>query len=50
MENKNNPSISAIMPVYNGVGFLERSLPPLVSMLEKKEILELIVIDDGSTD
>ena len=45
-----NKAISVIMPVYNGVGFLEKSLPPLVQMLEKKEILELIIIDDGSTD
>ncbi len=50
MENQNDHSISVIMPVFNGVGFLERSLPPLVAMLDKKEILELIVIDDGSLD
>lgn len=48
--NKTNPTISIIMPVYNGIGFLEKSLPPLVSMLHKGEVLELIVIDDGSLD
>jgi glycosyltransferase involved in cell wall biosynthesis len=50
MGNKNNQDISVIMPVYNGIGFLEKSLPPLVAMLNKKEIQELIVIDDGSLD
>lgn len=50
MDNKNNQDISVIMPVYNGIGFLEQSLPPLVAMLDNKEILELIVIDDGSLD
>lgn len=50
MENQSNQKISIIMPVYNGIGFLEQSLPPLVAMLERKEILELIVIDDGSLD
>ena len=46
----NGQNISVIMPVYNGIGFLEKSLPPLVAMLDRKEILELIVIDDGSLD
>jgi len=46
----NGQNISVIMPVYNGIGFLEKSLPPLVAMLDRKEILELIVIDDGSQD
>ncbi|MBL4743047.1 MAG: glycosyltransferase family 2 protein [Cycloclasticus sp.] len=48
--NKSDPTISIIMPVYNGIGFLERSLPPLASMLQKGDVLELIVIDDGSLD
>ena len=48
--NETNKKISVIMPVYNGVGFLEKSLPPLVEMLDAKEIIELIIIDDGSTD
>lgn len=43
-------NISVIMPVYNGIGFLEQSLPPLIAMLDKNEIQELIVIDDGSLD
>lgn len=43
-------SISAIMPVYNGVDFIEKSLPPLVEMYRRGEIHEVIVVDDGSTD
>ncbi|MFK7976856.1 MAG: glycosyltransferase family 2 protein [Halioglobus sp.] len=43
-------TISVVMPVYNGMGFIEKSLPPLQRMLEKGEILEIIVVDDGSTD
>jgi glycosyltransferase involved in cell wall biosynthesis len=51
MKNKKRDlTISIIMPVYNGIGFLEKSLPPLAAMLEKKEVIELIVIDDGSLD
>lgn len=50
MATTKNHSISVIMPVYNGIGFIEKSLPPIVAMLEEKKIEELIVIDDGSTD
>lgn len=42
--------ISVIMPVYNGTHFIPRSLPPLIEMARAGEILEVIVIDDGSTD
>jgi glycosyltransferase involved in cell wall biosynthesis len=42
--------ISVIMPVYNGAEFIIHSLPPLLAMQERAEILEVIVIDDGSTD
>lgn len=38
------------MPAYNAAGYIERSLPPLVGMLHNNAILEVIVIDDGSTD
>lgn len=48
--NEKKLTISIIMPVYNGMGFLEKSLPPLVHLLETGDILELIVIDDGSVD
>lgn len=43
-------SISVIMPVFNGTGFLSDSLPPLIDMQRCSEVLEVIVIDDGSTD
>ena len=42
--------ISVIMPVYNGAQFILRSLPALLAMQQRGEILEVIVIDDGSTD
>ena len=38
------------MPVYNGAEFIPQSLPPLVDMMHRGEILEVIVVDDGSTD
>jgi glycosyltransferase involved in cell wall biosynthesis len=44
------PQISAIMPVFNGAAYLRTSLPPLSKMLERGEIVELMVVNDGSTD
>ncbi|MEM9257284.1 MAG: glycosyltransferase family 2 protein [Pseudomonadota bacterium] len=44
------PDISVIMPVYNGVEFIRSSLPPLIAMQQRGEVLEVIVVDDGSTD
>jgi glycosyltransferase involved in cell wall biosynthesis len=43
-------AVSIIMPVYNGRDFIVRSLPPLVAMQQRGEVLELIVVDDSSTD
>jgi glycosyltransferase involved in cell wall biosynthesis len=43
-------SISVIMPVYNGVDFIKESLPPLIDMQKRGEVLEVIVVDDTSTD
>lgn len=43
-------SVSVIMPVYNGAEFIVQSLPPLLAMERRGEILEVIVVDDGSTD
>jgi GT2 family glycosyltransferase len=43
------PSVSAIVPVYNGRTYLEKSLPPLIALLGK-ELVEVIVVDDSSTD
>lgn len=44
------PAVSVIMPVYNGAAFIPLSLPPLIAMMQRGEILEVIVIDDGSSD
>ena len=49
-DDKSPVGISVIMPVYNGAEFLPLSLPPLVWMQHRGEILEVIVVDDGSTD
>ncbi len=38
------------MPVYNGTAFLPLSLPPLIEMLRRGELSEVIVVDDTSTD
>jgi GT2 family glycosyltransferase len=43
------PTFSVVMPVYNARHYLERSLPPL-SGVEDPRLIELIVVDDGSTD
>ena len=42
--------ISIIMPVYNGVEFIVKSLPPLIEMQRRGEVREVIVVDDSSTD
>ena len=42
------PSISVIVPVYNGAGFLRQSLEALACSTVKP--LEVIVVDDCSTD
>lgn len=38
------------MPVFNGAAFLPTSLPPLAAMLLRGEIVELLIVNDGSTD
>ena len=48
MADINNQDMNVILPVYYGVEFLEQSLPPLIATLDKKELQELIVIDDIS--
>ncbi len=42
--------ISAVMPAYDAAKFLPRSLPSLVAMAQQGEVLEVIVVDDGSKD
>lgn len=48
--SSNSLTISVIMPVYNGVEFMEKSLPPLMAMQRRGEVVEVIVVDDSSTD
>jgi len=43
-------TISVIVPAYNAAHYLEKSLPPLLAMRERGEILEVIVVDDCSPD
>lgn len=43
-------TISVIMPVFNGADYIVQSLPPLIAMRDRGEILEVIVVDDVSTD
>ena len=48
MLNKSGPEVSVLMPVHNGDQFLKLSVN---SILEQSfSNLELIVLDDGSTD
>lgn len=42
--------ISVIMPAYNAAHYLEVSLPPLIEMRERGEIVEVLVVDDCSPD
>lgn len=42
------PKISVIMPVYNGIRFLDRALQSILEQTEKD--FEFIIIDDGSTE
>jgi glycosyltransferase involved in cell wall biosynthesis len=48
MNKKRNPSISIILPVYNGLGFLEISLSSVLKQYFSN--FELLIIDDASTD
>jgi len=45
-----NPKVSVILPVYNGEGKILGKLKNLLSLDYPKELLEIIVVSDGSTD
>jgi glycosyltransferase involved in cell wall biosynthesis len=47
---RSRPSISVVMPAYNAMQFLPRSLPPLIELMRRKAVREVLVVDDGSTD
>ncbi|MEO8485004.1 MAG: glycosyltransferase [Betaproteobacteria bacterium] len=44
------PSVSVIVPVFDGEAVLRGSLAPLAGFARRGAIAELIVVDDGSTD
>jgi cellulose synthase/poly-beta-1,6-N-acetylglucosamine synthase-like glycosyltransferase len=44
------PSVSIVLPAYNEGVYLEHSLKTLLSLDYPKDKLEIIVVDDGSTD
>jgi glycosyltransferase involved in cell wall biosynthesis len=44
------PTISVIMPAFNAAQYMERSLPPLIEMLERGTVSEVLVVDDCSTE
>jgi len=44
------PKVSVIVPVYNGVNYLKNCLNSLKNLDYPKNRLEIIVVDDGSTD
>jgi hypothetical protein len=48
--NPRRVSISVIMPVYNGVRYIMKSLPPLIEAQQRGELQEVIVVDDSSSD
>ncbi|MFI8378750.1 glycosyltransferase [Leeuwenhoekiella sp. NPDC079379] len=48
MNNKNNAFVSAIIPAYNAVNHLTRAIDSLLN--QSKPLLEIIIVDDGSTD
>ncbi len=43
-------TISVIMPAFRAEHLLPRVLPPLIGMLERGEVAEVIVVDDQSPD
>ncbi len=46
----NNYLISTIMPTYNGKKLLKNSINSIINQSIGFENIELIIVDDGSTD
>jgi len=42
--------ISVVMPVYNALSYIKKSLQPLLAMQQRGEIDEIIIVDDHSSD
>lgn len=47
-EGKSSPLVSVVMPVHNGVPYLEKCIESVVS--QKYEPLEIVIVDDASSD
>lgn len=47
--DENVCTLSVVMPVYNGLEYLKQSLPALLAAKDEA-MLEVLVVDDGSTD
>ncbi len=43
-------TISVVVPLFNSAPLLERVLTPLAAAAKRGEILEILIVDDGSTD
>ena len=52
MKPKNTPKVSVVIPNFNGYELLSNNLPSVINASKniKNNILEVIVVDDGSTD
>jgi len=48
MENRSDPLVSVILPVFNGGRYLEDAVRSIMAQQYRK--LEIVAIDDGSTD
>jgi len=44
------PTVTVLMAVYNGAAFLKRKLEYLLNLDYPRELMDIIVISDGSTD
>jgi len=50
MNEINNPKITVIIPAHNEDAYIARCLRSLISQTFQKELYQIIVINDGSTD
>jgi glycosyltransferase involved in cell wall biosynthesis len=50
MTNTELPNVSVLMPAYNYARYVERAITSVIEQDYPPELLNLIVVDDGSTD
>ncbi len=50
MSRPMDPTISVVMPAYKAEHLLPQVLPPLLNLLERGEVTEVLVVDDQSPD